>query len=225
MQEIRYEVPEVRIVFRRIERPTASYILLAAILAGFAVQLAAEFYLGRSYYEFGDHGSFLYYVCPARSTVLDRPWTLATSIFAHGGVLHLLVNVIVFVSFAPLLEMRVGRRDFLLVFLTSGVIAAAAQVAVSPPEVIVLGASGAILGLLAALAVLAPRIPVLFFFIVPMRLWMVVAGFAAISALLALTMPESSVANLAHLTGIIVGVAWGLRIKKREAGLVRLLTI
>lgn len=225
MQEIRYEVPEVRIVFRRIERPTASYILLAAILAGFAVQQVAELYLGRSYYEFGDHGSFLYYVCPARSTVLDRPWTLVTSIFAHGGVLHLLVNVIVFVSFAPLLEMRVGRRDFLLVFFTSGVIAAAAQVAVSPPEVIVLGASGAILGILAALAVLAPRIPVLFFFIVPMRLWMVVAGFAAISALLAFTMPESSVANLAHLTGIIVGVAWGLRIKKREAGLVRLLTI
>jgi membrane associated rhomboid family serine protease len=121
--------------------------------------------------------------------------------------------------------MRVGRRDFLLVFFTSGVIAAAAQVAASPPEVVVLGASGAMLGLLAALAVLAPRLPVLFLFIIPMRLWMIVGGFAAISALLAFTMPESSVANLAHFTGIIVGVVWGLRIKEREADLVRLLTI
>jgi membrane associated rhomboid family serine protease len=225
LQEVHYEAPKVRIVFRRIERPTASYLLLAAILAGFAVQLIAKLYLGKSYFEFGNHGSFLYYVCPARSTVLSRPWTLVTSIFAHGGVLHLLVNVIVFVSFAPLLEMRVGRRDFLLVFFTSGVIAAAAQVAASPPEVVVLGASGAILGLLAALAVLAPRLPVLFLFIIPMHLWMIVGGFAAISALLAFTMPESSVANLAHFTGIIVGVVWGLRIKEREADLVRLLTI
>lgn len=202
--------------FVRVRRPVLTYALLAAMIAGFAVQLAAQVGLGDRYFTPEDESTFLYYLCPSRGTVAERPWTLVTSIFAHGGLLHLLVNLIVYISFSPMLELRIGKAKFAAVFFFSGVAAALAQLLVSPPHVIILGASGAILGLLGTLAVLAPRLPVLLFFFIPMRLWMAVGGFAVISALLAFTLPQSSVANLAHLVGIIVGVLFGIWMKKRE---------
>lgn len=215
--KIEYEPPTVRFIIRRVERPVATYVLAAAIIGVFILQIVTEITLGMDYFIPGDKYSFLYYLCPSRETLTERPWTLITSIFAHGGIFHLLVNLIVFISFSPMLEVRIGKLNFLAIFFLSGVIASLAQLSVSPPHVIVLGASGAILGLLGTLTVLAPRIPILLFFFVPMRLWMFVVGFGILSAVMAFTLPQSSVANLAHLVGIVVGVLAGIYIKRRES--------
>jgi membrane associated rhomboid family serine protease len=67
-----------------------------------------------------------------------------------------------------------------------------------------------------ALTALAPRTPVLLFFIIPMPLWVATAGFGVLSALLALTGYGGSIAHTAHLTGIIVGLAYGYRIRREE---------
>ncbi|MEM3184332.1 MAG: rhomboid family intramembrane serine protease [Candidatus Hadarchaeales archaeon] len=216
---VEYKPSTVRFVFRRLERPIATYILTAAIIGVFILQIVTEVSLGENYFISGDRNSFLYYLCPSRRTLAERPWTLITSIFAHGGILHLLVNIIVFISFSPMLEMKIGKANFLAIFFLSGVIAALAQLSVSPPDVIVLGASGAILGLLGTLAVIMPRLPVLLFFFIPMRLWMFITGFGILSALMALTLPQSSVANLAHLIGIVVGVLAGIYVKRRRSRL------
>lgn len=149
------------------------------------------------------------------------PWTLVTSIFAHGGVSHLLLNGIVLFFFGPAVERRIGTRSFLTLFVASGIIAGLAQVAFSwavagtglpfaPPAgtvPAVLGASGAILATMGVLAVLEPDATVLLFFVVPMPLWLLVAGFAAFDFVMLLTQSAGGIANLAHLAGLGIGIA------------------
>jgi len=194
----------------------STFQIIILMLIAFIGQVIAEGILGRNYYIAGDHGTFLYYLTPSGATVLSRPWTLITSMFMHGGVLHMFVNLIVLLSFGPALEMRVGRRRFLLVYFGSGILAAAVQLLVIHPDVVVLGASGAILGVMGTLTMLAPRLPVLLFFFIPMPLWVATAGFGVISAIFALTGYGGSVAHLAHLTGIVVGVIYGYKIREDE---------
>ena len=226
--EIRYkimmpETPRRRAsLFRDYLFRQANMAILFLIVAVFIIQSMAEVALGPGYYRPGDYNTFLYYLTPSQATVLTRPWTLITSIFAHGGFLHLLVNMIVLASLGPVLELRVGRRRFVYVFLGSGILAAAAQLVVIPAYTVVLGASGAIFGVLGALTVLVPRMPVLLLFFIPLRLWMATLGFAIISVLLVFTDPFSSIANLAHFTGILVGLIYGYRLRRQERRLLKL---
>ena len=219
--EIRYEIAPprprrrpslLRIFFLR----WSSMIILLSLVVVFVLQLIAQLVLGPGYYRTEDYNSFLYYLTPSRATVLARPWTLVTSIFLHAGFLHLFVNGLVLFSFGPILEMRIGRKRFLWIFLGSGIIAGAAQLLVLPPDIIILGASGAILGALGTLTVLAPRLPVLLFFFIPMPLWVVSLGFGVLSAILAFFTIGGSIAHMAHLVGLIVGFIYGYKLRKEE---------
>ena len=191
-------------------------VILLIIFVAFIGQSVAWAVLGPAYYTPGNQGTFLYYLAPSQATVLVRPWTLVTSIFLHAGFLHLLVNGMVLFFFGPTLEMRIGRRRFLYVFLGAGILAAAAQLLILSGDPVVLGASGAILGVLGSLTVLAPRIPVLLFFLIPMPLWVVTAGFGVLSAALVFFDPGAPIAHMAHLTGVVVGLAYGYKLKREE---------
>lgn len=139
------------------------------------------------------------------------PWTVLTSVFAHGGVTHLFINGMVLFFFGPALERRVGARAFLLFFLVTGIVAGIAQVmlgvglygvAGARP---VLGASGSIMGILGALTLLAPDAKVLLFFMIPLPLWLITAGYA-VWDIFGLILQSGSVAHLAHLTGLAIGL-------------------
>ena len=219
--EIRYEIkaPKSKVrssFFRHFFLRWSSMAILLSLLVVFIGQLIAQSVLGPAYYQVGDYNTFLYYLTPSRAMVLARPWTLVTSIFLHAGFLHLFVNGLVLFSFGPVLEMRIGRRRFLYIFFGSGIIAGAAQILVIPPDVVVLGASGAILGALGTLTVLAPRLPVLLFFFIPMPLWVASLGFGILSAILAFFTIGGSIANMAHLTGLIVGFIYGYKLRRKE---------
>ncbi|MGC8817286.1 MAG: rhomboid family intramembrane serine protease [Candidatus Hadarchaeum sp.] len=201
---------------RGFPRPAASLILLVLIVSVFIVQLAAQFLLGSAYYRPGDHGSFLYFLATSGATVFARPWTLVTSIFVHGGFLHLFFNCLVLLSFGPILETRIGSKRFLFLFFVSGILAALGQLFFTAPEAMLLGASGAILGVLGTLTVLAPRLPVLLFFIIPLRLWMATLGLGILSVLLVVFEVGGSIANVAHLVGLVVGVIYGYQLKREE---------
>jgi len=220
--EMRYKIMMPR-VFRKRPRffrdfllRQASIAILLVIFAVFIVQLIAQAALGTAYYRPGDYDTFLYYLTPSPATVLARPWTLLTSIFAHGGFAHLLVNVIVLFSLGPVLEMRIGRKRFVYLFLGAGILAGAAQLLVIPSNIVVLGASGAILGVLGTLTVLIPRLPVLLFFFIPMQLWVVTLVFGGLSALLVLTARGGSIAHMAHLIGLVVGLVYGYKLQRKE---------
>jgi membrane associated rhomboid family serine protease len=95
--------------------------------------------------------------------VLDRNqpsvWlTIFTAMFMHGGVLHIAGNMLFLWIFGNNVEDAMGRIKFLLFYLAGGVVAALAQVAISPNSTVpTLGASGAIAAVLGAYALLYPR--------------------------------------------------------------------
>ncbi len=191
-----------------------SKLLLVIVLVYFG-QLIAQVLLGSGYNE------FIMYLAPTQSTFLSKPWTLVTSIFIHStqNPFHIIFNGIILFFIGSALERRIGSTKFLYLFLVSGTIASLAQVIVTPPEYIVLGASGAILGILGALTVLAPRMPVLLFFFLPMQLWMVTVGYGAIEVILAFLKSGGmmdKVGHVAHFVGLAIGALYGYKLRRNN---------
>lgn len=160
--------------------------------------------------------------------------TLLTSMFLHGGWMHLLGNMLFLYIFGDNIEHRFGSWRFLLFYLASGLVAILAQILVEPESVIpTLGASGAISGVMGAYLVLFPHnrvyVVVLFAFIVSIPAYVVLALWAALQFFsgigsLAETSQTGGVAYMAHLggflTGVLIALVMRLRWKKEpESGM------
>jgi membrane associated rhomboid family serine protease len=88
--------------------------------------------------------------------------TLVTSMFLHGGILHVVGNMLYLFIFGAAVEEAMGHVRFALFYLASGVAAALAMAAFTPHSTVpVIGASGAIAGVLGAYFVLYPRARIL----------------------------------------------------------------
>lgn len=183
----------------------ATMVLLLLMFLAFVAQQAA-------YVLFG--GGYLGWVAPTRATLLSRPWTLVTSIFIHDGFGHWLINSMVLFFIGPALETKIGRSKFVYIFLGAGAIAAFSQLLfmASTPYHAVAGASGAIFGILGTLTALAPNLPILLFFFIPMRLWMLTVGYGAFEVMLELTGLWPTVGHIAHLSGLVIGAIYGLKL-------------
>jgi len=144
---------------------------------------------------------------------------LFSSQFLHGGWLHLLGNMLFLWVFGNNIEDRLGRLRFLPFYLTVGLAAGLAQALSAPSSQIpVIGASGAISGILGAYLVLYPRkriwTIVLPFFFLPFKLpaWVWLAFYLVLqfaflgAAATADTGDEGGVAYLAHIGGFIAGI-------------------
>jgi len=146
--------------------------------------------------------------------------TLVTSMFLHAGLLHLAGNMLYLLIFGPAVENRLGAVRYAIFYLAAGVAAGLAMVAMGPASpVAVIGASGAIAGVLGAYFVLHPRaritvilpliiffttvqIPALFFLLA----WFAVQLYAGIAA--GAEGPiVGGVAWWAHVGGFLFGVA------------------
>lgn len=146
-------------------------------------------------------------------------WTWVTSIFSHGGFGHIVVNSIVLYFFGPIVERRVGAKNFLALFLVAGMAAGLAQIsaAIALGGISrVVGASGAIMAVMGVLTVLNPHLRVYLYFILPVPLWLLTLGFAGYSVFIALGggIGAGGVAHLAHLTGLVIGLGYGEKLKR-----------
>lgn len=148
------------------------------------------------------------------STLLTHPWGVVTSIFLHSGLMHLFFNMLALFFFGPLLERRVGSGRFLGIYFGTGIIAGLAQVFVFPGSA-VLGASGAIFGVLGVLTVLMPDLQVILYF-VPLKMVYVTILFAVLDLFPVLTGTSDGVAHIAHLTGLAVGLAAGFYYRQKS---------
>jgi membrane associated rhomboid family serine protease len=154
-----------------------------------------------------------------------------TSMFLHGGWLHLLGNMLFLWIFGNNVEDRLGSIAFLLFYLVGGVAAALTQVVIGPQSTIPLvGASGAIAAALGAYIVLFPGARILslvflgFFYqlievpaIIVLGFWFglqLLSGFASFGAETA----EGGVAFFAHIGGFVFGLAVGLLLRLAGAG-------
>lgn len=143
--------------------------------------------------------------------ITTRPWILVTHMFMHGGFTHLLFNIYALVIFGGLLEQRIGQKRFLTLYFLSGIIAGFVASFFYSAS---LGASGAIMGVLATLIILMPDLKVLFFFAIPMPFW--VAGIVWMLLDIGGIFFPSGVGNIAHLVGMAVGFAYGFYLKKQK---------
>jgi membrane associated rhomboid family serine protease len=150
-----------------------------------------------------------------------------TAMFLHGGWLHLLGNMLFLYVFGNNVEDRLGRLRFLLWYLVFGVVAAYAfAVTVPSSTAVMVGASGAIAGVLGAYLVLFPRAKVWslvpFFFFLPARLpaWLVLGSWFVLQWVYASgagVTTGSGVAYFAHVAGFVLGLLVGLRHRRRPS--------
>jgi membrane associated rhomboid family serine protease len=141
----------------------------------------------------------------------ERPWTLLTHMFVHASFDHLFWNMLFLFFFGMELERRVGDRRFVAIYLLSGIVAALAQIFFFPG--VLVGASGALYGVLGCLALIAPEIRVLIFFFIPLSIRWAVVLFALIDFLMMGS--ADSIAHLAHISGLFVGLAFGYLLKRQ----------
>jgi membrane associated rhomboid family serine protease len=141
-------------------------------------------------------------------------WPYLASQFMHGGPLHLLLNMWALYMFGPTLEQRFGRLAFLVFYLACGVLAGVTHVYLNKQSSLpVVGASGAIAGLIAAYAALYPRNR---FFIFPIPIsvpvWFLATAFIAVQLYqgyeqLQNPIEGGGIAWWAHVGGFAAGIA------------------
>jgi len=164
----------------------------------------------------------------------DRVYTLLTSMFAHASLAHLLFNVLGLVLIGMVFEQRIGAKPYILLFLLSGVAGTLTFAAVhwDNPAYAVLGASGAISGVLGGFARMYPNermSMILFVFpLPPMPVWIIVIIFVALQSLF--ISASSGIAYEAHLGGLAAGLLLAplvvkLPTQKREKRTIALSTL
>jgi len=145
---------------------------------------------------------------------IPQMYTVFTSMFLHGDFLHILFNMFMFLLIATSFEEKIGSKKFLAIYLVTGVFAALFHVLLVPlltgdlnPNIGLIGASGAISGILGAYAVSYPKDRVFFPIIFIIRMPVLIAGvlFLSMQTFFALTDNSSNIAYLAHIGGFICG--------------------
>jgi membrane associated rhomboid family serine protease len=186
------------------DRPVVTVSIIALCVVVFLLQLATggtQGFVSRSlvYYPFG---------------TLAEPWRMITSVFAHGSILHLLFNMYTLYLFGSMLEQVLGRARYLALFLLSGFGGSVAVLLLAPGSA-VLGASGAIFGLMGAFVVIQRG------FGGTNRTLLVVLGLNLVFPFLV----PSNISWQAHVGGLAVGALLGLVFIKTRARRQRLLQI
>jgi membrane associated rhomboid family serine protease len=152
---------------------------------------------------------------PDRFPQLFYPWQLLTMAFLHGGFGHLFFNMFGLWMFGMRIENVLGSRRFAFFYFACVLGASVAQFLVisapflfglgDPAVVPSLGASGGVLGVMAAFGLLYPDEPIYLYFFVPVPAKWLVLGLAALDLYAGYTGTNTGVAHFAHLGGMLMG--------------------
>jgi len=152
---------------------------------------------------------FLNIALVPREVIHGKVWQLFTYMFLHGGMGHILFNMLALWMFGSELEEMWGESKFLRYYLICGIGAGVITTIFTPNSILpTIGASGAIFGLLLAFGMLFPDRIVLVFFFFPMKAKVFVILFGLIEFLSSFSFiggGTPGIAHLAHLGGMIVG--------------------
>jgi len=142
----------------------------------------------------------------APGEALRRPWTFVSYMFVHAGLLHLLGNMFMLFVFGPPVEHRLGGRAFILYYLYCGIGAAVLSLLLSgimaSANVPIVGASGAVLGVGVAFAMLWPDAELFVFPLpFPVRARTLILILVGLDIVFSQLTPQDGVAHLAHVGG------------------------
>ncbi|MEM6891007.1 MAG: rhomboid family intramembrane serine protease [Pseudomonadota bacterium] len=169
-----------------------------------------------------------YAMIPGRVMNGDAEYTLVTSMFLHGGVMHLVGNMLFLYIFGDNVEDTLGHWRFLGFYLAAGILAALSQLVTEPySQVPMVGASGAIAGVMGAYLLLFPKakvdvliILIVFFRVLPTPAWIMLAiwfGMQFVGGIGA-EAGTGGVAYWAHAGGFLAGVLLALPSWLRRGG-------
>jgi membrane associated rhomboid family serine protease len=142
---------------------------------------------------------------PEWKTALFQPWRMVTYIFLHGGAFHLIFNMLWLWWMGRAVEESLGPRTFTVIFMGAGVGGALLDIIFAQLFGInyVIGASGAVYGVMVAFAMLYPTMPIMLIFLPPIQARYVVAGLIALDVLL--LGASDGTARIVHLGGAGIG--------------------
>ncbi|WNY26003.1 rhomboid family intramembrane serine protease [Methanolapillus millepedarum] len=151
--------------------------------------------------------------------ITSYPWSLVTHMFLHApvNITHILFNMMTLFFFGTYLEKVIGKKAFIATYLVSGIVAAIGFVAVEiltsgPSTVPLVGASGAIMGVLAAIAIINPNLQVYIYFI-PAKIKYLIIFYAIFDFVFMGS--GDSIAHAAHLSGLFIGLWIGYYYRKK----------
>ena len=134
-------------------------------------------------------------------------WQLFTYLFIHGGIFHIFFNMFVLWMFGKDLESQWGKMEFLLFYFVCGIGAGLITVLFSVNSTVpIVGASGAIYGLLLAYGFTYPNQMVYLYGLVPIKVKYMVLGLGAIAFFASLSASQSNVSHITHLSGMVIGL-------------------
>lgn len=138
--------------------------------------------------------------------IFVRPWTAVTYMFLHASFGHILFNMIALYFFGPQVEQRLGGRHFLWLYFVSGV--AGALLSLRTPNSPIVGASGAVYGVMLAFAIYWPRVRIYIWGVLPIEARWLVGIMTAFSLYGGFAGQGGGVAHFAHLGGFLGGYGY-----------------
>ena len=142
---------------------------------------------------------------------LREPWTGITYQFLHGGFGHMAFNMLALFFFGPRLEERMGGGHFMAMYLGAGFMGAVLSLFLAfgdPMARPIVGASGAVYGVLAAYAAIWPRTVIHIWAILPIQAWALALIMVVASLWFGLSGGGGNVAHFAHLGGLAFGYGY-----------------
>ncbi|MCL2069801.1 MAG: rhomboid family intramembrane serine protease [Treponema sp.] len=153
----------------------------------------------------------LFSMNPVRVLGLGWVWQFVTYMFIHDprSITHLLFNMFALFIFGRQVEWQMGSREFLLYFLTTGMLAGVfsffVYIFTGNYMIHLMGASGAVFAVQLAFASFFPRSVIYIWGIIPLRAPVMVLGFTALEVFFLLTGSRGNVAHTTHLAGFAFG--------------------
>lgn len=144
-------------------------------------------------------------------------WQFVTYMFVHSGFSHILFNMLSLYIFGSMVEKRIGSKEFLLFYLLTGTLSGVVSFVsyvLAGTNVILVGASGAIYGVLLMFAVFFPYSVIYVFGILPVRAPILVIVYALIELYSQVFGRGGNIAHLAHLSGLVIAYLY-CRIRMR----------
>lgn len=139
---------------------------------------------------------------------LQQPWSAVTYMFVHGDFWHLLFNMLGLFFFGPPVEERLGSREFIKFYTICGLIGGAVLAFFFARHAMLIGASGAVYGVMLAFAYFWPDMPIYIWGIFPVKAKWLVITLAAFSVLPMVMQTGGNVAHWAHFGGFAVGFVY-----------------
>lgn len=203
--------------------PFVTYLLIAAnvlIFIGYYPLFSQEMELNRFFYD--------YALIPSRISQGDAFGGFFSSMFLHGGIMHLAGNMLFLYIFGDNIEDEMGHFGFALFYLACGLAAGAAQYVTDPSSPVpMVGASGAIAGVMGAYLLLYPKakvdiliILIIIFRVITIPSWIMLALWFAMQLIggIGTATDGGGVAYWAHAGGFVAGLVLALPLWKSLGG-------